>query len=75
MSRTFTGTVEVRDGVAVCVKPDGQTLTVGGKVATFEVPFGGLHPRDAGKRIYKFPFGFQMENDEQRDSRLRSVKT
>lgn len=70
MARALIGTVAMRDGAAVCVKPDGKTFTVGDKPATFQVAFGGLRPYDAGKRIYRIDGHFYMENDDQRKARL-----
>ena len=37
----------------------------------FSKAFGGLTARDEGKRIYRKGSQFEIENDEQRDSRLR----
>lgn len=69
MSRVLVGTVQVLDGQAVCVRPDGRVHEVGGKVSTF--PFcGGLRDYDAGKRIYNVGGTLQIENNEQRDRRL-----
>lgn len=70
MARALIGTVAVRNGAAVCVKPDGEVFAIGGKPATFQVPFGGLFERDAGKRIYRIDGHFYMENDDQRKARL-----
>lgn len=70
MARTLIGTVAVRDGAAVCVKPDGAVFAIGGKPATFVVPFGGLFAHDVGKRIYRIDGHFYMENDDQRKARL-----
>lgn len=64
------GTVIVRDGVAVCQRLDGRIAATDGKHWTFDGAFGGLHPRDEGKQIHRFAFGYQMENDEQRARRL-----
>lgn len=71
MSRRLIGTVEVRDGQAVCVRPDGTLYggTLLQRTTAFQC-FGGLQPRDAGKRIYRVDSTLQMENDEQRDRRL-----
>lgn len=70
MARALIGTVQVRDGAAVCVKPDGTTYCVlPGEPATFQGAFGGLYPRDAGKRIYRIDGHFYMENDAQRAAR------
>ncbi|USN14486.1 hypothetical protein PAPPERLAPAPP_01170 [Brevundimonas phage vB_BpoS-Papperlapapp] len=73
MARRLIGTVQVREGAAVCVKPDGATLYVGDAPATFQVAFGGLRPYDAGKRIYRIDGHFYMENDDQRAARLGGV--
>lgn len=70
MSRVLVGTVEVRDGAAVCVTPAGTVYGIGGKPATFDVAFGGLRPYDAGKRIYNVGGTMQMENDDQLKARL-----
>ena len=72
MARALIGTVAMRDGAAVCVKPDGKTFAIGDKPATFVVPFGGLYPHDVGKRIYRIDGHFYMENVEQRKARLGS---
>ncbi len=37
----------------------------------FSKAFGGLTARDEGKRIYRRGSHFEIENDEQRDRRLR----
>lgn len=69
MARTLIGTVAVRNGAAVCVKPDGEVFAIGGKPATFQVAFGGLFERDAGKQIFRIDGHFYMENDDQRKAR------
>lgn len=69
MSRALVGTVEVRDGEPVCIRPDGSIHAVGGKPSTF--PFcGGLQARDEGKQIWNVRGTLQIENDEQRNKRL-----
>lgn len=75
MTRTLIGTVEVRDGRAVCIRPDGTVY--GGtllKDVTAFACFGGLRRYDSGKRIWRVDGVLQMENDAQRDRRLGRMK-
>lgn len=74
MARRLIGTVQIVNGAAVCVKPDGATFCVlPDEPATFQGAFGGLRPYDVGKRIFRVDGHFYMENDGQRAARMGSA--
>lgn len=71
----YYGEVAMEGRRAVCIRPDGSIAGGSNGVwMNFQCAFGGLFPRDVGKRIFYRDGVFQMENDAQRDRRIKGNK-